>query len=157
MARRFEFPLAALLRLREQAEEGRKKEYAAAVGAAEEERGRRLRLAGELRECQERIVALYAAREPFAQVADAYREAAWLSGGMTRSEAVQPALDRAAEEARQRLVAARRDRRALEILRDRRREAHGREAERLGQAGLDELAVQARVRERRAAAARGPG
>ena len=146
MARRFRFPLAALLRLREQREEERKREFAAAAQAARAEQARREALVGDRQSMQDEIVRMYADKKPFSQITDVYREIAWVSGEVLRSEAEQARLDQLLEEARRLLVLAQRDRRAMEILRDRQREAFLREEARREQAEADEMGLRVRMR-----------
>ena len=146
MARRYRFPLASLLRLRERAEEERKKEFAAALQAVRQEEERRERLAADRAALQGDIVQLYKDKAPFIYITATYRDIGQLAGEILRSEITQRQLEEAAEQTRQRLIEAQRDRKAMETLRDRRKEEFDRETERLEQAALDEMSIRARAR-----------
>lgn len=146
MAKRFAFALAPLLRLREQTEENRKKEFAAANRAVREEREHRARMAAEREAMQAEIVRMYAEKAPFAHITECYREVGRYGGEIMRSEIREDGLLKAVEAARERLIEAQRDRQAMETLRDNQRAEFDREMERLEQATLDELAIRARAR-----------
>lgn len=146
MARRFRFRLAPLLTLRMRTEEDRKKEFAAAGRAVQEERERRERLLAEQDAMRDDIVRMYADKTPFAYITATYRELGNFAGEIMRSELRQQELERVWEEVRGRLIEAQRERRALEILRDNQKAAFDREMDRLEQAQLDELAIRARGR-----------
>ena len=146
MARRYRFPMAALLRLRERTEEERKKEFAVAVQAVQEEQDRRERLTADRSALQGDIIQLYKEKAPFVYITTTYRDIGQLAGEILRSEITQRQLEQAVEETRQRLIEAQRERKALEILRDRRKEEYDREMERVEQAALDDMAIRARAR-----------
>ena len=145
MARRYRFPLASLLRLRERTEEERKKEFALSLQAVRREEERRERLIADRGALQDDVVLLYRNKSPFYYITAAYRDIGQLAGEILRSEITQRQLEQASEEARQRLVEAQRDRKAMETLRDRRKEEYDRETERLEQAVLDEMSIRARA------------
>ena len=146
MAKRFRFDLEPVLRYRAIMEDKRRREFAEANRLAEAERLRRQELGRERGEVQDDIVRLYEARAPFQGIRDSYFLASRLEGEMADSLKRQRELDQAREQRRRDLVAARRDTRMMETIKENRRAEFVREQDRLDQALLDELSIQARAR-----------
>ncbi|MDR0362907.1 MAG: flagellar FliJ family protein [Planctomycetota bacterium] len=152
MARRFRFNLDPVLRYRKILEDQRRRDFAEANRAAEEERVHREDIGREREEVQDEIVRLYEEQAPFQVIRDSYYLSSQLEGEAAASLNRQRRLDQALDECRKHLVKARRDTQVMETLKDRRREEFVREQDRLDQALLDELSIQARGRMMREAA-----
>lgn len=148
MAKRFHFHLDPVLRYRQILENERKKEFAIANRAWEEERLHRTEMEEERQKTQEEIRALYAAKTKFQEILETYRYVNALDVRLAYLERRLAELDRVREEKREALVKARRDRRALEILREHRKEEHDAQNAAEEQKILDELAIRAARRRR---------
>ena len=146
MAKRFRFNLEPVLRYRVIMEDQKRREFAEANRAAEEERMRREELSSERSEYQDDIVRLYAEKAPFQSVVASYNMIGKLEGEMTASSQRQVQLDHAREIHRQNLVTARQNTQIMETLKDRRKEEFTREQDRVEQSLLDELSIQAQAR-----------
>ncbi len=146
MAKKFAFTLEPVLRYREMIENEKKRDFAVANRAVDEERLRLRDLNGWRGETQEEVVSMYAEESPFIHVIEAYRYINTLdlqiSHGLRRLDKLQAT----AEEKRQALMESQQQRRALEILRERRCAEYNYQAARAEQAGMDELAIQAKRR-----------
>jgi len=146
MARRFRFRLQPVLRYREMIETEKKKDFALANRAVEEERLRREALQQDRGATQADVRDLYAGGAPFQQVVEAYRYINTLDLQLVYNAQRLAKLAAVREEKRKLLMIAQRDRKALDLLRERRREDHAYEVARAEQTELDALAVQAKRR-----------
>lgn len=146
MARRFRFNLESVLRYREIMEDQKRREFAEANRLSEEERVRREAMGEERSELQDEIVRLYEEQAPFKSIVDSYAMVGKLDQLMSDSANRQRQLDAIKEQRRQLLVKARQDTQMMETLKERRREEFVREQDKLEQALLDELSIQARAR-----------
>lgn len=146
MARRFRFNLEAILRHRERTEDARRREFAEANRMVEEERLRREDILRERSEMQDEIVRSFEEHAPFQSVVTSYHMVGRLEQAASESIRRQQALETELERRRAALVVARQETKMLETLKERRREEFVREQERVEQALLDELSIQARER-----------
>ena len=146
MARRFRFNLEAVLRHRERLEEDRRREFAEVNRLVEEERLRREEMQRERGELQDEIVKSFEEQAPFQSVVMSYHMVGRLEQAATESLKRQNILNAELEKRRQALVTARQETHMLETLKERRQEEFQREQDRLEQALLDELSIQARGR-----------
>ena len=146
MARRFRFRLQPVLRQREIVEEQRKKEFALANRAVDEARLKQQAMPEERTQMQEDVRVLYESQSPFQRVLDVYRYQNTLELQLARNARDLAHLEVFREERRLVLVEAQKNRKAMEILRDKRKAEHEAENARAEQNALDELAVQARRR-----------
>ncbi len=144
MARRFRFSLKPVLRLREITEGQKKKDFALANREVEEERMRRRVMQDDREKTQESVREVYAAGGDFEQIVDMYRYINSLDLQLAASSRKLADLNKVLDQKRQALVAAQKDRKALELLQDKRRDAYMRECARQQQIELDALSVQAR-------------
>ncbi len=147
MARRFRFALEPVLRYREMIANRKKKDFAVANRAVDEEQMHRHALQAERAKTQDEVRRLYAEGEGFEQVVEAYRYINTVDLRLSHSAQKLAQLNAKRDEKRKALVEADRERRALEILRDRRREAHDHDEARAEQQELDTLAIQAKRQE----------
>lgn len=152
MAKRFRFNLDPVLRYRDMIEGERMRDFAHANRAVEDAAMRIRQLEDERADTQEDVRELFAGGGDFSQVVEHFRYINTLDIDMsTRMKKLQ-GLKETREKQREAYVEARRDRRALELLREKRQEEHRHEVEREAQAELDALAVQAkRIRDSREA------
>jgi flagellar protein FliJ len=141
VARRFQFRLEPVRKLRARAEERRLLDFARAQGEVVREEEHLRRLAEEKERQQEEIVGMIARGEDFHHVVGHYRYIGTLNRTGTVRRAELARLRQRMEERREVYLASRRDRRALDILRDRAREAHEREEARQESAAVNELAT----------------
>mgnify|MGYP000552706126 CR=1 FL=1 len=148
MAKRFQFQLQAVLRYREMVEEQRKKEYASANRQADEARMRREAMLADRGAIQDNIREINTSHLPFHRLLDSYRYLHALDIDLTRNAVEMVRLETVREERRQALLEARKRRRALEILKDRRQAEHAYQSGRQEQAELDEISAQAKRRRR---------
>lgn len=146
MARRFRFNLQAVLRYREIMEDQRRREFLEASKLVDEERLRREAMQRERGEIQDEIVKSFAEHSPFQSIVGSYHVVGRLEHAMSESLRRQQQLEAERERRRQAMVTARQQTSMMETLRDRRREEFVREQERLDQAVLDELSIQAQGR-----------
>ena len=146
MARRFRFRLQPVLRQREIVEEQRKKEFALANRAVDEARLKQQAMQEERTQMQEDVRVLYESQSPFQRVLDVYRYQNTLELQLARNARDLAHLEVFREERRLVLVEAQKNRKAMELLRDKRRAEQEAENAREEQTALDELAVQARRR-----------
>jgi len=146
VAKRFRFNLQTVLRCREIRETERKKEFGLANRAVEETRMQRESLQADRETVRDDIRGLYADKAGFSRILDAYRYGNAVDLALARNARNLAHLEAVRDEKREVLVAARRDRRAMEMLKEKRRKAHEDEAVREEQSALDELAIAARRR-----------
>lgn len=149
MAKKFKFNLQPVLRYREIIEEQKKKDFAIANRASEEEKMRHNTMSSEREITQQDVIQLYAGKADFAEVVEAYRHINTLDLGMVRSRMKQAKLDEVTNSKRNDLVESGRNRRVLELLKEKRREAHVTQADHEEQTEIDELAIKVQRRGRR--------
>ncbi len=148
MARRFRFPLEPVRRLRELREAEERRVYAEANRAVEETRLRMEARREERREIQEEVRDLFHAGAPFRECLESYRFI-YAADRKLASEARElQGLEATRQEKLAQYLRARRDREALDLLKERRESEHAAEVAREEQAVLDELGIQARRRRR---------
>ena len=146
MARRFRFNLEAVLRYREIMEDQKRRDFAEANRLVEEERLRREDIQRERGDLQDEIVRSLESQAPFQSVVSTYHMVGRLEMAAAESVRKQQKLELEREKRRQALVAARQETRMMETLRERRREEFVREQDKVEQALLDELSIQAQAR-----------
>ena len=144
MARRFRFALKPVLRLREMVEGRKKKDFALANRAVDEERMRRQSMQHDREETQENVREVYAQGGDFERIVDMYRYINSLDLQLAKNSRKLADLNAVREQKRNDLVVAQKERKALELLEDKRREAHQRDSARQQQNELDAMAVQAK-------------
>ncbi len=144
MARRFRFKLDAVLRYREMIEKEKQKEFAVANRAVEEQRQHLEQMAQDRLHTQEDVRDLYQENAAFHQVVENYRHINVIDKHVNVGLHELKKLEQEAERRRQVYIAARRDRRGVEILKEKRQDEHAREEEREAQRELDELGIMAR-------------
>jgi len=142
MARRFRFALKPVLRLREMVEGRKKKDFALANRAVDEERMRRQSMQHDREETQENVREVYAQGGDFERIVDMYRYINSLDLQLAKNSRKLADLNAVRDQKRNDLVVAQKERKALELLEDKRREAHQRDSARQRQNELDALAVQ---------------
>lgn len=142
MAKKFQYKLQAVLRYREMIEDERKREFALANREVEEQKAKaeqleeeRLGLQGDLRKINS------GGTLPFNMMLNTIRYIAGLDMGIVSSRREEERLRQAMEGKRQAFINARRDKKALEILRDKKREEYEKELDRERQLVLDELSL----------------
>ena len=138
----FKFPLESLRTLRKQKERVAQQHYARALTACDA-------AAGQLQDADRKLAAaweeLVIEMSEGAAAAQILGRRTWCAGLETRRQELQAALDearRAAGMALQEMLAAARDREALDRFCHKARRAHARAAQREEQKDFDELAVQ---------------
>ena len=153
MAKKFKYKLQSVLRYREIIEEERKRDFAQANRLVEEQKARAEALDAERYDLQDDLRTLTASGEVrFEQMINTIRYLASLDAGIVTARREEERLRREMEGRRQAFVAARRDKRVLEILKDKRYESYQKEEEHQRQQVLDELSLRAlrrRVNEER--------
>lgn len=152
MARRFRFNLEPVLRYREILEDERRREFLEAKRLVDEERVRREEMDRERGGLQDEIVKAFEERAPMQSVMASYRMIGSLETAMADSLRRQQQLEVEMERRRRAMVTASQDKQVMETLKENRREEFVREQDRVEQALLDELSIQARGRRLREAA-----
>lgn len=147
MAKRFRFRLAPVLRYREMIEEEKNRDFAKANRAVEEERMRLEEMERERVATQDAVREMYGKGGDFHRVVDAFRYMNGLEIEMMTTRRKMEALQKIADEKRGVFVGARRDKRALEILKERQEEEAKAEMGREEQQQIDEQGI--RLRQRR--------
>lgn len=150
MARRFRFNLEAVLRYREVIEDQKKRDYLDINRQLNEERLKRDELQQDRSAMQDEIVRGFAEQDSFQSIVSNYNQAGRLENAIGDSLRREQQLRAELERRRVAMVQARMDTRMMETLKERRREEFVREQDRVEQALLDELSIQAqgrRVRE----------
>ncbi len=150
MAKKFKFRLEAVLKYRQMIEDEQKRNFAAANAAVEEKR----RQAEELD--QERAAAVEGLRNGrdagevnMRALNDALRYIGNLEMGAMSVRQEEERLRQQMEGIRQQFVAARRDKRAVEVLKEKRRAAYDFALGQEFQAQLDEVSLRALLKRRR--------
>ncbi|MDR2391900.1 MAG: flagellar export protein FliJ [Planctomycetota bacterium] len=146
MARRFRFNLEAVLRYRGIIKDRRQREFAEASRRVEEERRRGEDILRERGDIQDEIVNAFQEQAPFQSIMASYRMADNLARSATESAKRCRELEIEAEKIRQTLIAASRDKKVMESLKERRCEEFQRDQSRQEQALLDEMSIQSRSR-----------
>ncbi len=150
MAKKFKFRLEAVLKYRQMVEDEQKRNFAAANAAVEEKR----RQAEELD--QERAAAVEGLRNVrdagevnMRALNDSLRYIGNLEMGAMSVRQEEERLRQQMEGIRQQFVAARRDKRAVEVLKEKRRAAYDAALGQEFQAQLDEISLRALLKRRR--------
>ncbi|MBP5233397.1 MAG: flagellar export protein FliJ [Planctomycetes bacterium] len=150
MAKKFKFRLEAVLKYRQMVEDEQKRNFAAANAAVEEKR----RQAEELD--QERAAAVEGLRNVrdagevnMRALNDSLRYIGNLEMGAMSVRQEEERLRQQMEGIRQQFVAARRDKRAVEVLKEKRRAAYDFALGQEFQAQLDEISLRALLKRRR--------
>ena len=146
MAKKFNFRLAPVLKYREIIETQKKKDFAVANRAVDEEKMRRENMQTERGGAQEDIRELYQGKAEFNDVVETYRYMNTLELRLAQNAKKLAQLEAVRETKRLALVGAQRDRKALEILEEKRKAEHDAAAAHEEQSALDELAIRARRR-----------
>lgn len=146
MAKKFKFSLQPVLKYREIIESQRKKDFALANRAVDEERMTQERMREERSSTQDDLRDSYNSAQPFSDILELHRYVGVMDMQLVQSGRRMYRLQQALEDKLKKLVTARKDRRALEIIKDKRKEEHAQEEARAEQAELDALAVQAKRR-----------
>ena len=152
MAKRFRFNLEAVLRYRGVLEDQRRRDYLQANRLVEEERVRRDSLLRERGEIQDEIVKSFQDCLPLPVIVASYRLVDSLERSAGESARRLGDLEAEAERRRLDLIEAGRDKRVMEMLKERRREEFRLEQDKLDQAELDETSIRMRSWRRREAA-----
>lgn len=153
MARRFQFNLDAVLRYRDIMADERRREFLEAKKLVDEERLRREEMGRERSAMQDEIVKAFEERAPMSSVMASYRMVGKLEAAMQDSLRREKQLEAEVERRRKIMIAANQDKQVMESLKERRREEFVREQDKMEQAFLDELSIQAQGRRRRDAKA----
>jgi flagellar export protein FliJ len=149
MARRFRFSLEPVRRLRELREAEERRVYGEANRAVEETRLRMEARREERREIQEAVRGQFEAGAPFRECLESYRYI-YATDRRLASEARElRGLESTRQEKLAHYLRARREREALDLLKERQAGEHAAQVAREEQAVLDELGVQARRRRMR--------
>ena len=150
MAKKFKFRLEAVLKYRQMVEDEQKRNFAAANAAVEEKR----RQAEELD--QERAAAVEGLRNVrdagevnMRALNDSLRYLGNLEMGAMSVRQEEERLRQQMEGIRQQFVAARRDKRAVEVLKEKRRAAYDFALGQVLQAQLDDISLRALLKRRR--------
>jgi flagellar FliJ protein len=149
MARRFRFNLQSVLRFREITEDRKKREYMEANREITEERLKREEMQRERTAMQEEIVRGFEKQEPFQSVVANYNTIGRIENAVSESHERERKMQVELEKKRLAMVAASKDKRIMENLRDRRKEEFIREEDRIEQTILDELSIQQQGRRKR--------
>ena len=149
MARRFRFNLDPVLRYREIMENQKRLDFAKATRLVEAERFHREEIRRERGEMQDEIVKSFQEGSPFQSIVASYHMISRLEQETLESLKRSVRLEIEREKKRQVLIAARKETRVMETLKERRREEFAREQDRLEQGMLDELAIQAGARRKK--------
>lgn len=144
MAKRFRFRLAPVLRYREMIEDDKKRDFAQANRAVEEERMHLEEMERERTATQDAVRDMYGTKGDFHRVVDAFRYINGLEIAMMMSRRKIEALQKIADQKRDVFVGARRDKRALEILKERQEEEAKAEMAREEQQQIDEQGIRLR-------------
>lgn len=153
MAKRFRFNLEAVLRYRAIQEDEAKREYLELKRLVEQERLRREELAVQRGEMQDEIVQAFAERAPMQAVTTAYSMIGRIESAMAESHRKQAQLEAQAEQKRQIMIVASQKKKVMETLKENRRIEYIQELDRVEQAFLDEMSIQAQGRRLRDAKA----
>lgn len=153
MARRFQFNLDAVLRYRDIMADERRREFLEAKKLVDEERLRREEMGRERSAMQDEIVKAFEERAPMSAVMASYRMVGKLEAAMQDSIRREKQLEAEVERRRKIMITANQDKQVMESLKERRREEFVREQDKMEQAFLDELSIQAQGRRRRDAKA----
>jgi len=143
MAKKFNFRLASVLKYRQIIEQDKLKDFAQANRRVEEQRVEIQKMDGMRHEAMDDVRQMYQEGNEFQQIVDVYRYMNTLELGMSRRAVQMYKFQEVADQKREYLVKARKDRRALEMLEERQHEVHDHEQAVVEQNELDELAVQA--------------
>jgi len=149
MAKKFKFRLEAVLKYRQMVEDEQKRAFATANAAVEEKRHQ----AEELdRERLETVQGLRGITEQgsinMRTLNDTLRFIGNLEMGAMNARQEEERLRQQMENIRQQFVAARRDKRAVEVLKDKRKAAYAFEAAKEFQTQLDEVSLRALLKRR---------
>lgn len=148
MARRFHFNLDPVLRYRKRQEDDCKKDFALASRAVEEQRLQMDDMQGERDDTQDDVRALYAEKAAFDQVVEEYRYINTLDLYLAAGAKKMDELEKVREDKRQVFIEARKKKRALELLKEKRKAAHDQQEAREFQQMLDEQSIQAQRRKK---------
>ena len=152
MAKRFQFPLQTLLRQRELMEERRKRELAEILRQIDEERLRLEDFRKEREAVQDDLNTVYREAGRFHEVGDVMRYMATVDREIHLSGERLRALEAEADKRRMALVVAQRERRVVELVKERKFEEWKYEVARDEQKRVDDMAVRAHDRALREAA-----
>lgn len=143
MAKKFKFKLDSVLRYREMIEEDRKREFAIANRAVEEQKAKARELEEEREGMQNALREMYSSggKLQFNALVNSVRYVGGLDMGIASSYREASRLEQEMEGKRQAFVESRRDKRALEILKEKKQDAHEDEANKERQQILDELSM----------------
>ncbi len=151
MAKRFRFNLQPVLRYREIIEGDKKKDFAVANRHVEEQSLQMEKLRETRDMTQHDVRELYQGKAPFRHIVAQYRYINTLDLNLAMGSNKLKQLQAVRDEKRATFIEARRDRRALELLREKRAQQHEYELNREEQTTLDEIAVRVkRQREEKA-------
>lgn len=142
MAKKFQFKLQSVLRYREMLEDEAKRVFAVANQAVEEQKRQEQFLQTERTALQDDLRKMNSGGQvPFAQMVNTLRYIGGLDTGIAAARHEAERLRAEMEDKRLAFVNFRKDRRALEILKDKRREEYQKEEDRQRQLVLDELSL----------------
>ncbi len=152
MARRFRFNLDAVLRYREIMEDERRREYLEAKKLVDEERVKQEELQQERSAVLDEIVQALEREVSVQSVMASYSTIGRLDAAVAESRQREKQLEDEVEKRRLAMIGAHQETSIMENLKERRREEFLREQDKIEQALLDDLSIQAqgrRVREAR--------
>ncbi len=142
MAKKFRFKLQSVLRYREMLEEDAKRIFAKANQAVEEQKRKEEVLQVERTALQGDLRAMNAGGQvPFARMVNTLKYIGGLDTGIASAQHEANRLRQEMEVTRLAFVTIRRDRKALEILKEKRHQEYLKEEERQRQLALDELSL----------------
>ncbi|MCD7898063.1 MAG: flagellar export protein FliJ [Planctomycetaceae bacterium] len=150
MARRFRFNLDAVLRYREIMEDERRREYLEAKKLVDEERVKQEELQQERSAVLDEIVQALEREVSVQAVMASYSTIGRLDAAVEESRCREKQLEEEVEKRRLAMIGAHQETSIMENLKERRREEFIREQDKIEQALLDDLSIQAqgrRVRE----------
>ncbi len=146
MARRFQFNLQGLLRYREIMEEEKRRAYLEAKRLVDVEKVKQQDLAKQRDQVQDEIVHALEDSVSVQSVMASYATVGKIDAALAESRKRMTALEAEVEKRRLAMIGARQETRMMETLKDRRREEFIQEQDKLEQAVIDELSIQARGR-----------
>ena len=141
MAKKFNFRLQPLLRLREFEEDKKKKAFAEANRALAEEVERREQLANERKQMIENVREAYSTGAPFEQVLDHYKSMNQVEYTLRKGMPLLKQLEHEVERTRAELMEAKREKKVIEIVKEKRKNEYMQQLDKEEQQQIDEISM----------------
>ncbi len=142
MAKKFSFKLESVLRYRQMLEEGKKREFALANMEVEEQKRKAEELAEQRHSLQDELREMNSGGEiPFNQMLDTIKYISGLDMGIMSARREEERLRQQMEGKRLAFIEAQRDKKAIEILKEKKVDEYNAEFEHERQLVLDELSL----------------